>query len=457
MKKLILLSAAIAALCLPAGARAPQPVNPPSEIPANITVSPAQGFVDVGPTASPLGVSAIGLTFTQEIVVNRENKEPALLYYNDFDTPAETTLSANVNPETWLTGSVLFKERTWTLDGLYKVEIPAGMFLYASGQDINGDRTGTDPTPALTLYYEIYKGYVVTPGSGTVQELSRTVISFSDADEVTTSSGISKMDFFMDNSDAPFSHGYQITDSDGDGKKNDVVITYGGPVSTPGVYTLLVPADSFKFRVYGENYSSDNTDFVEYSNPEMVIKYTVARGEAPAIEPDPAETQTEFSTFQISIPEDCELFFVDTMGKSPIYGVDAHGNVDTTKQYAYAKPLPRGEGEDFITLNLFDPLTNRRIDTLRLEKGAYCLRIVSGFFYGSWTDPATGEVSFGGSEAYDYIYTVGKTVGVDKVADAEADGPVFNLQGVKVAEHLDASTRLPKGIYISAGRKVVVR
>ncbi len=68
-------------------AHAPQPVNPPAELPAGISVSPVQGFVDISNNASPNGVSSIGLSFSQEVVPNAANTEPALLYHNDMDNP----------------------------------------------------------------------------------------------------------------------------------------------------------------------------------------------------------------------------------------------------------------------------------------------------------------------------------------------------------------------------------
>ena len=55
----------------------------------------------------------------------------------------------------------------------------------------------------------------------------------------------------------------------------------------------------------------------------------------------------------------------------------------------------------------------------------------------------------------------GETTGIDGVTDGTtgADGPVYDLQGRRVADRLDddARHRLPAGVYIVGGRKVVVK
>ena len=54
----------------------------------------------------------------------------------------------------------------------------------------------------------------------------------------------------------------------------------------------------------------------------------------------------------------------------------------------------------------------------------------------------------------------GETTGIDGVTDGTtgADGPVYDLQGRRVADRLnDARHRLPAGVYIVGGRKVIVK
>ena len=53
----------------------------------------------------------------------------------------------------------------------------------------------------------------------------------------------------------------------------------------------------------------------------------------------------------------------------------------------------------------------------------------------------------------------GETTGIDSVTNGRADGPVYDLQGRRMADRLDdaARHRLPAGVYIVGGRKVVVK
>ena len=53
----------------------------------------------------------------------------------------------------------------------------------------------------------------------------------------------------------------------------------------------------------------------------------------------------------------------------------------------------------------------------------------------------------------------GETTGIDGVTNDTTDGPVYDLQGRRVADRLDdaARHRLPAGVYIVGGRKVVVK
>ena len=53
----------------------------------------------------------------------------------------------------------------------------------------------------------------------------------------------------------------------------------------------------------------------------------------------------------------------------------------------------------------------------------------------------------------------GETTGIDGVTNDATDGPVYDLQGRRVADRLDdaARHRLPAGVYIVGGRKVIVK
>ncbi len=450
-------------------AHAPQPVNPPAELPAGISVSPVQGFVDISNNASPNGVSSIGLSFSQEVVPNAANTEPALLYHNDMDTPAASTLITSIDTETWRLGGVIFKDRTWNVAGVYKVEIPAGMFCYASGVNDLGEPTGTEPTPGMTLYYEIYKGYSLSPASGTYGSLSEAELTFTDAYEVEANPSANTISFYMDNSMDSYMVKYELVAPTTDDEHYAVKFSFGsngsyGEVSTPGIYGLLIPAGAFTYRSPGPSFATDPTDYVERTNEEILVKYTVPRYPAPEIDPDPNFAIKQFDSFNIYLPDGFTLWFADNMAQNNIYRVDEEGNIDTTKVYAYAKAGAANASDGFVTLNLYDPVSHQPLATYTPdEPGLYCLRLCTSLLFGEWPAAVSGgEPYLGGSDAYDYFYTViSATTGIGcPGVEAETISPlggVYNLNGVRVAEEADAATMrsLPKGVYISGGRKIM--
>lgn len=462
-------TALIASACaLPCVARTPEPVNAPAPVPEGITVDPPQGFVDTSNPVSPNGVSSIGFTFSgaREVMPNPARTAEAKLYYNDFTTPIEVSRVATVDQMSWRTVGVLFKERTWKLEGLYKVEIPEGMFVYVDGTDASGERTGTDPTPAMTLYYEIYRGYNISPASGPVEQLDYIDIRFPDADEVTVNNTISDAQFYLDNSDDPYSFSHSIEVDPATGKQTMVRLKLmdadGNEVTAPGTYGVNIPAGVFSFRVYGDDYAEDPTDYVEYSTHEMLVKYVVTRGEQPRIEPSPEDEVESLGDFRLYLPDGMNLWFVDSMGKSYLYQVDeVTGEIDNTRIIAYAVADDYKPGDTFVTLGLYDPQSYERLTKFEPSPGTYCLITSRSLLYGEWPATSNSDAFTGGSDPYYYFYrVVDINSGVEcpgACVEAEQDGPLFNLQGVKVADRAAAASRLPKGVYISGGRKIMIR
>lgn len=462
-------TALIASACvINSVARTPQPVNEPAPLPAGVKVVPEQGFVDTSNNAFPTGVSSVDFTFSgREVMPNPANTAEARLYYNDFDTPVETSRVATVDQMTWAQVSVLFKQRTWKLEGLYKVEVPEGMFVFISGTDASGEPVGTDPTPAMTLYYEIYRGYTISPASGPVENLDYADIRFPDADEVVINASISEAQFYLDNCSDTYLHEAAIEEDPVSGKKNIVRIKMreadGEKVTAPGTYGLHIPAGVLTFRVYGPGYAEDPTDFVEYNNIEILAKYVVTRGEQPKIEPSPEDELEAFGDFRLYLPEGMTLWFANTMEQSKIYRVDeATGEVDDSLVYAYLIAENYKPGEDFVTLGLYDATSRERISKLEPAPGTYCLKVAQQLLFGMWP-AADGEEAFtGGSDPYNYYYRVvdinsGVECIGESVPSAETDGAFYNLYGVKVADNAASARCLPKGIYISGGRKIMIK
>ena len=478
MKKLLLF--AIAALPMMMSARAPQCSINPFPVPEGITVSPAQGFVEVSGTAYPKGVSNIGLTFTKPVCQNPQSTEPAKLYMDNMVTPAATTLATGIDMETQRTASVLFKNRTWNGTGVYKIEIPEGMFCYVASYDAGGEPVPGDPVPAVTLGYEIYVGYNVLPQPGIIDQLDNVYVYFPDADKVIPQPENMKaqgsnpaLSFYKDNSDAEYGLTYVVMDYDQDGRENEVVFTIGDndgiamEFMEPGTFGLYVPAGAFKYVVYGPNHDADPSDEIEYENAPILIKYTIPNMPAPQIYPDPSNPLTEFSDFYLYPSEDFfKSWFSNDRISSYIYSVSDTGIIDDSAPIAEvkAKANQYWDSTDDTTVNelelyLYDREKDQVMTSMTPPPGRYVLVLEQGLINGmsQYNDFILGD-------PFQYYYTIfdPNMSGVEEVepaAPADELLTVYNVAGVCVARDADKSVlgTIAKGLYIVNGKKVLVK
>lgn len=476
MKKFLLIAAALLPLAL--SAKSPELQITPAELPTGVEVAPTQGFIDTSNSDSgyPLGAGAIAIVFNyQELVINQNCETPAKIYVDDFETPAAESFARGIDIDSHLIGTVLFKRGDYSNTGIYKVEVPEGFFLYADGTDDNGDLYGTIPTPALTLYYEIYVGYSITPTPGVVAEIQDIVISFPDADEVEMNAGVDAIEFFMDNG-ADYTVVTTIMDYDGDGKKNDVVLSLsdGGiaieALIDAGTYSLLVPAGKFTYKTYGDNYATDPEDYVERQSEYLFFKYVIPSFPQPAILPSTEDIQTEFVEFDIILPEGFQVMLRNDKVNSGIYTVSDNGVVNDGAAIMNARINPASfydattgtyNWPDEIVLELYDMDTYEFIDKWVPEDGNYCLRLGKSLFSGTYTN-ASGT-TFASSPEFDYFYTVKNTSTDTSVIDVEkAELPdetvtVYTLTGIRVALNADKAVlgELAPGLYIVNGKKML--
>ncbi len=465
MKKLLLLSVLLLPACLLA--KSPQPQVQEAPLPSGVSsVSPAQGFVEVSGPAFPKGVSNIGVTFSNDIIVNEANTTPALLYFNDFTTPAAKTLAVGVDMETLKTGSVLFKSTTWNKTGIYKIEIPEGYWLYDGSNN---------PTPAITLYYEIYIGYNVVPTPGVVPELDLVVLTFWEADKVErTPNSSSTISFYQDNSDQVYSVHYTIMDYNGDGKENEVVFNVGdfnGIAQTfrqTGIFGLMIDSGAFTYYVYGPNYANDPEDYVVRKNDDLLLKYNIPNIPMPEIDPPTDEILEYFDYFTLWMPERFTKWFTNDKTSCNIFAVNDNGIVDTNTSLCRVRFVWDNNMEDEenvyadkIVLNLFDVETNEPLDKFMPPSGFYCLKLADGLFsgmYQSLLDGASPE--FVNSSPFDYYYEISNSVGVEDIKAVEAAAEsydIYTLTGLRVARNADASvlSTLKPGLYIINGKKIM--
>lgn len=470
MKKSLLL-ASLMLLPIAALAKSPTPANEPAPLPTGVSVAPSQGFVDISGSNYPLGVSSIGITFGgKEIVINENCTTPAELYYNDFSTPYVTTLSRSVDAQTWSTAGVIFKGGTYKNNGVYKIVIPEGMFCYASGTDSNGDPTGTEPTPGMTLYYEIYVGYQVIPAPGVVSELEDIRLVFADADEVIANNGANSVSFYKDNAAGDYSVIQEVADLNNDGIKNTVVfrIDQDGIAATfseSGVFGLNIPAGAYTYRIYGPNHATDPTDYVEYTTDEILVKYNIPKIPQPEIWPYTDETVEEFEYFELTMPDNFTKWFQNDRTYSNLYGVTDNGVVDTTYPYVRAMVTDYEDcTETMIVLHLIDATTLEPLDSYTPPRsGLYCFRLGESLFSGEYQSLIQGaSPEFITSDPFDYYYEVKVQGGSSSVIDieeaAKADTvTVYTFTGIRVALDADPAVLggLAPGLYIVNGKKML--
>lgn len=478
MKKILL----AAALLLPLAVSAKDPVLQitPEPLPTGVSVTPAQGFVDVSLSdqGNPKGVGAIAIVFNyQEVTINEKCKTPAKLYKNDFTTPVEESFFRGIDIESHMIASVLFKKGAYNNTGIYKVEIPEGFFVYADGVDSNGDLTGTNPTPALTLYYEIYVGYAISPTPGVVPEIQEIVLTFPDADEIVMNES-GQIAFFQDNG-PDYLVVTNIMDYNNDGKKNEVVLSLSDTdgiaieaLIEPGTYSLQIPAGKFTYKTYGPDYASDPTDFVERTSPYLFFKYDIPFFAQPEIIPATDEPVESFSLFDIILPDSFQKWTNNDKVNNNIYTVSDNGVVNDGAPVMIAKINPElfydpaTTDYDYpaseVILSLYDADENKFIDEWTPAPGNYCLRLGKSLCFGQYTD-SMGNVSFVDTPQFDYYYTVqnsGSETGVEDIENAEiADETVtiYTLSGIRVALNAapEVLGELAPGIYIVNGKKML--
>lgn len=476
MKRLILF--ALAALPMMLNARAPQPQYPAYDVPAGITVAPAQGFVSVSGSTYPKGVSNIGLTFGRTVCKNPANTTPAKLYKDDFAVPAATTLVTSIDMQTQQTAGVLFKDRAWNSTGVYKIEIPEGMFCYSDETDSQGNPVPGAPVPAVNLMYEIYIGYEISPRAGLIDQLDVIYLMFDEADEVIPdpskmngSGEMIGMSFYKDNASASYELNYSVMDLNGTGKKNVVAFRIGDSdgiaqeFMEPGVFGLNIPAGCFKYLTYGPNHDTDSSDYIERANDNILVKYIIPNMPAPEIYPFTDEPQESFTSFFLQPSEDFfKSWFVNDKTVSYLYRVNEDGVVDDTVPVAELRPRSAywEQGNPELTnefeLYLYDREADAEIKEIKPAPGTYCLHVAESTLNGM-----SQYMEFLNGDPFEYYYEV--AADPSEVKDVEAVDPennlvtVYNVAGVCVARDADKAVlgTIAKGLYIVNGKKVLVK
>lgn len=206
--------------------------------------------------------------------------------------------------------------------------------------------------------------------------------------------------------------------------------------SVNGTYHITIPQGSFGDAAWLADHQTG------HSNPEIILEYILegfADVQGPAynlvpteVTPTPDTTVKELTTIVLTFGE--RVYDTQT-------GTIVLSNIEN--RYSVTPSVSvRGS---VVTLTIPE-------NEAPTAYGTYSLSIERGRFCDNTYAETMEEGSLNG--ALFYSWTVNQNVGVGTIGAEDAEAPVYNIMGVKVAESLK---ELPAGIYVQGGRKVIVK
>lgn len=280
------------------------------------TVSPANGAEVESP-------STITLTFAEAVTVNAEAGE--LTMVNTSDAAYDFAKNFNVAiSEDGLTATITsepgYLDR-WATNATYKLNIPAGYFVGASGAASEALEYSWKVVPARFTYT------AVTPAQGDVEYLETIFIDFGGFRPYVID-GYTYPTYNLVNANgetvttAKTDYTYEKI---GDSYYYKLNVTLGAKVTTPGDYFLTIPAGVFKDKNVFSGYNE---------NAEMTFKWTVMEPDpntydlALAFDPANGSTLSELKTLKISAADPTVIAMPTTEAQSAGWFTitDANGN-----------------------------------------------------------------------------------------------------------------------------------
>ena len=391
-------------------------VAPSTEVPANVTVTsdPAQGPID----------ALDGFTFTFNGVENvawTNAFAPVISWSDNWGNESTYDLSFYTQGQgSNLLRAALLTEGSFTDPGNYYIIIPAGAVYF------NNDESNVNKEPFFFKYEieaPVVQTYTVDPAEGVVESLKKISVIFDGQDMIGWGNG-----------------NPVITDADGNEYKvdcsygtayNEGVITLKEEITTPGTYTLTIPAGAV---VYGEYGDSSNEE-------DITFTWTI---EAPKAEFDvtPANGSTVESLSNITV----------TFNK---ISADSGVDFDWTKQPTFT--LPSGEVVNLTNLNIsYGSPYNLMMVNLWNEytaTGIYKLFLPAGFVfeYGNESNVVDKDLTF--------EWGIGVSTEIQAIFANEKNVEVYDASGVRVKSG-DASvikSLAPNKMYIINGKKFIIK
>lgn len=421
-------------------------------LPASVvSVSPAQGVVNLSKNANPLGVQEIAVAFNQVPEVNPEAVGEMAIYVDGNTEPVETlpASAAYVDNMGQPVGGFIFKGK-FVDPGVYTVTVPEGVWRFAS------DNSGSAYTysPALTLNYEILLTQSLTPAPGVCPSISEFTLTFFNNPAIEEVAGVVCEVMAQKNYDSyPLAVKNIENDVDTpDGKVAKVTLAVtgageAGVLTTPDTYILNLGQGKFNLT-YSDGSSRLSDEVRDF--------YTISAIGAPAIDPAPGNVES-FLSFTIT-PQAGEFafWFSDNMAKSYIYPVGDDGTHSSTPLYTLK--CTGGEFGRNIIISILDDKGKAIKEPVVPESGRYVLELAPGLYSGQLTS-ADEMVN---SPAFTFEYAIaGQHTGIEEadVSGVSASYEVYTFTGICVGHDLDINTvrALPAGMYIINGKKTAVR
>lgn len=213
------------------------------------------------------------------------------------------------------------------------------------------------------------------------------------------------------------------------------------PITTPGVYVIDIPAEYFAL----------GSEFSAATSKETFATYTIEGEPESNVVYDfqPISTDVSVNSENVEIKlQFAEDVYMNDYKFNENYMLDAQGEVVADAQIEYAFD------EDYT-------VTYYEISGLDLSNGNVYTLVVSQGTWGSEEYDSSNFLAGYANAEFKIEISDNISDGIENVAvnNRAAVGAVYNLQGVLVSKNADARTlrQLPAGIYIVAGRKVVIR
>ena len=417
-----------------------------SAYPENVTAVYPQpdSRVDLAPSEYPLGIQMISILFTEDVSVNPNCTAEACIYLEGEETPIQKVgvAGATTDFEQKNMGCLLFPYSCKS-NGNYRVTIPEGFWA------LEGEKRGYND--ALDLHYSILNPQRVSPAPTVMKELSEFRLEFPDYDVVKLLNP-TKIELFKVSSDDKYPLSVKVGTNEDGTPANFLLINLYTPITQPGEYCLYVKKEAAEAIYYGGSHEKPEPAVITTEpNIEALYRYTVSQIDAPTI--TPAEGVIEsFGTFELSVPEGADFWFLNDRAVNLIYKVNDDGTL--AHDPSYRLKCQRIEGTDKILLTIVE---NGAVEgSVTPQTGNYALQLAAGLFSGSWN----GE--FVNSAPFVYYYDViGNTSSIklpsETLRSKDAKG-IYTIDGKMVSDKSESVqiNALPAGIYIIDGKKTYI-